>query len=156
MDSVGACRFGHHGVECVKVRQASDGGESGLDVQVRELREALVKLAASVMWRSGVPLAVQAALGMTANESKDVVEPTVEVVEEIDRMVVLPEIGDAGDAGEADRRTEVLSVDWQPRGAGKTDGMSELSETEDDGCETDRMGVPSEVVEAGGETDWRC
>ena len=32
---------------------------------------------------------------------------SVVVVEEIDGMVVLPEIGDAGDAGEADR-TEVL------------------------------------------------
>ena len=45
-----ACRFGHHGKEAVKVHQAGDGGESGPDAQVRELREALVKLAANVMW----------------------------------------------------------------------------------------------------------
>ena len=37
--SVGACRFGHRGMEAEKVRQAVDGGESGLDVQVRELRD---------------------------------------------------------------------------------------------------------------------
>ena len=95
-------------MEAVKVRQAVDGGESGLDVQVRELWEGLVKLAANVVWRSGVPLAVLVARGTTASESKEVVEHnSVVVVEEIDGMVVLPEIGDAGDAGEADR-TEVL------------------------------------------------
>ena len=94
---------------------------------MQELHEALVKLAANMMWRSGVPLAVQVARGTTANESKEVVEPTVEVVEEIDRVVVLPETGDTGDAGEAGR-TEVLSVDQHPGGAGKTDGMSELSD----------------------------
>ena len=95
--------------------QAGDGGECDLDAQVRELREALVKLAANVMWRSGVAMAVQVARGTTANQSEEVVEPTVEVVEESDRMVVLPEIRDAGDAGEADR-TEVLSVDKHPGG----------------------------------------
>ena len=40
---------------------------------------------------------------------------------EIDRM------GHAGDAGEVDR-TEVLSEDQHPGGAGETDGMNELSE----------------------------
>ena len=59
-------------------------------MQVRELREALVKLATDVMWRSGCSMAVHAARGTTANESKEVVEPTVEEVEEIDRMVLLP------------------------------------------------------------------
>ena len=106
--------------------------------------------------RSCVPLAVQAAGGTTANESKEVVEPTVEVVEEIDRMVVLPEIGDAEDAGEADL-TEVLSVDQHPRGTGETDGMNELSEVVEDPGGTGETGgkdeVP-EVGEAGGETDW--
>ena len=53
-------------------------------------------------------------------------EPTVEVLEEVDWMEVLLEIGDAGDAGEADR-TEVLSVDQHPGGAGEIDGMDELS-----------------------------
>ena len=38
--SVGACRFSHHGTEAATVWQAGDGGESGLDAQVRELREA--------------------------------------------------------------------------------------------------------------------
>ena len=64
---VEACRFGHHGMEAVKVRQAGDGGESWLDAQVRQLREALAKLAASVMWRNGGPLAVQAARWTTAD-----------------------------------------------------------------------------------------
>ena len=140
--SLGSCRFGHHGMEAVKVRQAGDGGESGLDAHVREVCDALVKLAANVVWRSGVPLAVQVARGTTASDSKEVVEPTVEVVEEIDRMVVLPEIGDAGVAGEADR-TEVLSVDGHPGGIGETDGANELVEIEDDGGETDWMNVPS-------------
>ena len=49
-----------------------------LEAQVRELREVLVKLAANVMWRSDVPSAVQAARGTTADEIKEVVEPTVE------------------------------------------------------------------------------
>ena len=49
----------------------------------------------------------------TADEIEEVVEPTVEVLEEVDRMEVLLEIGDAGVAGEADR-TEVLSVDQHP------------------------------------------
>ena len=82
-----------------------------------------MKLAANVMWRSGVPLAVQVARGTTGSDSKEVVEPIVEVVEEIEWMVVLPEIGDVGTDGEADR-TDVLSVDWHPGGAGKTDGTS--------------------------------
>ena len=68
-----ACRFGHHGKEAVTVHQAGDGGESGPDAQVRELLEALVKLAANVMWRHGVPLAVQAARWTTTDEIKEVV-----------------------------------------------------------------------------------
>ena len=66
-------------------KPVGDGGESGLDAQVRELREALVKLAANVLWRSGVPLAVLVTRGTTANVSKEVVDVAVEVVEEIDR-----------------------------------------------------------------------
>ena len=53
-------------MEAVEVRQAGDIGESGLGAQVWELREAFVKLAANVMWRSGVPLAVEVARGTTA------------------------------------------------------------------------------------------
>ena len=102
-------------LEALKVRRAGDGGESELVAQVRELSEAPVKLAANVMWRSCVPLAVRVARGKTASESKEVVEPTVEVVKEIDRMVVLAEIGVAGDTCEADRM-EVLSVDQHPGG----------------------------------------
>ena len=97
------------------------------------------------MWRSGVPLAVQVSRGTTASESKKVVEPTVEVVKEIDRMVVLPEIGDAGDAGETVRldalseivkaggeadRADVLSEVQDPGGTGETDGANELTEIE--------------------------
>ena len=70
------------------------------------------------------------------------VEPTVEAVEETDRMV----------AGEAER-TEVLSVAQDPGGTGKTDGLNELSETEDDDSGTGRTDATLEVVEAGGETD---
>ena len=43
-----------------------------------------------MMRRNGVPFSVRVARGKTASESKDVVEPTVEVVEEIDKY--LPEI----------------------------------------------------------------
>ena len=82
--------------------------------------------------------------GTTANDSKEVLEPTVEVIEEMDRMVVLLEI-----SGTTDGR----AVGGSGGGAGETDGTNELTEIEDDGCETDRMNAPSEVVEAGGETD---
>ena len=54
-------------------------------------------------------MAVPAAGWTTVDEGKEVVEPTVEVVEEIDRMVVLREIGDAGYAGDADRTEVVLA-----------------------------------------------
>ena len=54
----------------------------GLDARVRELREAVAKLAANVVWRSGVPVAVKAARWTTADEIEEVEEPTVEVVEE--------------------------------------------------------------------------
>ena len=52
--SVGACRFGHFG------RQADDGSDDLVDLaeQVRELRVALAKLAAAVMWRTGAPVSV--------------------------------------------------------------------------------------------------
>ena len=66
-----------------------------------------MKLAANVVWRSGVPLAVQAARGTTANESKEVVEPTV-------------------GGGRGDRR----ECGAARGGAGKTDGMYEFSENE--------------------------
>ena len=52
--SVGACRFGHF------CRQADDGSDDLVDLaeQVRELRVALAKLAAAVMWRTGAPVSV--------------------------------------------------------------------------------------------------
>ena len=52
--SVGACRFGHF------CRQADDGSDDFVDLaeQVRELRVALAKLAAAVMWRTGAPVSV--------------------------------------------------------------------------------------------------
>ena len=65
-------RFGHHGMEAVQVRQAGDGGESGFDARVRELSEALAKLAAKVMRRNSVPWAVQAVRWITADEIEDV------------------------------------------------------------------------------------
>ena len=55
-------------------------------------------------------MAKQCSVGCSSSpldEIEEVVEPIVEVDEEIDRMVVLPEIRDAGEAD----RTEVLSVD---------------------------------------------
>ena len=65
----------------VKVRQAGDGAESGVDARVRERREALAKLAANVMWRNGVPVAVKAARWATADEIEEVEEPTVAEVD---------------------------------------------------------------------------
>ena len=52
--SVGACLFGHFG------RQADDGSDDLVDLaeQVCELRVALAKLAATVLWRSGAPVPV--------------------------------------------------------------------------------------------------
>ena len=70
--SLGACRFGHHGTEAVKIRQAGDSGESRPDVRVREPREALAKLAANVMWRNGVPVAVKAACWTTVDDIEEV------------------------------------------------------------------------------------
>ena len=82
--------------------------ESWLDAQVRQLREALAKLAASVMWRNGGPLAVQAARWTTADEIEEVVESSMSRWnEEVGWRKVLLEIGGAGDADVADL-TEVL------------------------------------------------
>ena len=68
----------------------------------------LAKLAATVMWRNGVPLAVRASRWSrrltrwkccwrsVTLEIGEVVELTVEVVKETDQMEVLLEICDAG------------------------------------------------------------
>ena len=48
---------------------------------------------------------------------------------------------------------EVLTVDQHPGGAGKTNGMSDLSEVVKAGGETDRMDAPSEIGDAGSKTD---
>ena len=57
--NVGACRFGHHGVEAVEQGQAGDSGESGVAAHVPKLREALAKLAATVMWGSSARAALE-------------------------------------------------------------------------------------------------
>ena len=131
----------------VKVRQACDGGENGLDGRGDVAKRCSIGCSSSP-WDD--------------SEREEVVEPTVEVVEEIDPMVVLPEIGDAGDAevvksgGDIDRM-DVLSEVQDPGGAGETDGMNELSEIEDDGSETERM---DELLDAlmvgnvGGNAEW--
>ena len=81
--SVGACRVGHHGVEPVEQRQAGDTGEGGVAAHVRELHGALAKLAATVMWRNGVPSVVECGCSLAR---------TILEVQFVEKNVEIPEI----------------------------------------------------------------
>ena len=64
------------------------------------------KLAANVMWRDGVPVAVEASRWTTADEIEEVEEHTVDEVEENGGA---GGIGDAGEAGDETDPTQMLS-----------------------------------------------
>ena len=116
-----------------------EAGDSGLDARVGELREALAKLAATVMWQKVFPWllkrgglrqccscgAVRAEergaqiskqlLGRQRTRSR---KKWRSLLSRWSRRVLL-EIGIADDAGEADRMNALSEV-WDPSGTGET------------------------------------